>query len=180
MNSVEPTLRARYLVPFFGFCVIVAFLVVGLGRDPGKVPSPFIGKPAPDFDLPELAQPGQRITRSEMLGQVWLFNVWASWCAACVDEHPLLLDFAARDIAPVIGLNYKDGRDDALAWLARLDNPYTRIAFDEAGDTGIDYGVYGVPETFVIDREGIVRLKHIGPVTRKDMDDVIIPLVRSL
>lgn len=170
----------RALLPLILFLVLAGFLAVGLNRDPRQVPSPFIGKPAPAFNLPQLAEPGLRFSPQDLRGQVWLLNVWASWCVACRAEHPLLVQLAERGVVPLYGLNYKDQRDDALAWLQRFGDPYKTSLSDTAGLVGIDYGVYGVPETFVIDKRGVIRHKHIGPVTAEALQDTILPLVEKL
>ncbi len=170
----------KSIFPFLAFLVVVGFLAVGLQRDPSLVPSPFIGKPAPAFSLPDLLDNSRTVRNGDFRGEVWIFNVWASWCAACRDEHPLFHQLAALNLVPIVGLNYKDKAADARAWLDALGNPYTVVVTDESGDTGVDYGVYGVPETFVVDREGIVRLKHIGPLNAHSMQSEIIPLVKSL
>lgn len=170
----------RFMWPLVGFVVLLAFLGVGLTLKPSEVPSPLIGKPAPDFSLAQLDTPEQTFSAQSMRGKVWLLNVWASWCAACLDEHPVLLDLAKSGAVPIIGLDYKDSRDEALAWLRRHGNPYVLSVFDARGRVGIDYGVYGVPETFVIDKAGIIRYKHIGPVTSTVVRDTILPLVQEL
>lgn len=170
----------RFLIPLGIFIVLVGFLAVGLRLDPRKVPSPLIDKPAPAFTLPELTDPQRTFSQKDMLGKVWLLNVWASWCVSCREEHPVLVEFSRRNIVPVYGLNYKDERKDALAWLARLGNPYTLSIMDRDGRVGIDYGVYGVPETYVIDKQGVIRYKQIGPVTPEILDAKIVPLVRKL
>ena len=162
----------RYGLPLLAFIVIAVFLALGLKHDPRYVPSPLIDKPAPQFELPVLQQPENTINNQSLLGQVWLMNVWASWCAACKVEHPLLLDMAAQG-ANLVGLNYKDTTDQALAWLASYDNPYQNVIVDESGRVGIDFGVYGVPETFLIDKTGHIRYKHIGPVEKDDADYLI-------
>ncbi len=169
----------RWSVPFALFVVLVAFLWVGLGRDPREVPSPLIGKPAPSFALPQIH--GDRpLSSAELKGKVWLLNVWASWCVSCRVEHPLLLQLAKANIVPVYGLDYKDKPDDGRAWLAQNGDPYTASIVDLDGRVGIDYGVYGVPETFVIDRAGIVRYKQIGPLSVESLQKKILPLVREL
>jgi cytochrome c biogenesis protein CcmG/thiol:disulfide interchange protein DsbE len=140
----------RFLIPLGLFLALAVFLGVGLKLDPREVPSPLIDKPAPDFALPSLAAPDKTITRADMLGKVWLLNVWASWCVSCRQEHPVLVDFAQRKQVALIGLNYKDERNDGLAWLQAGGNPYDDSLFDHDGRTGINFGVYGVPETFVI------------------------------
>jgi cytochrome c biogenesis protein CcmG/thiol:disulfide interchange protein DsbE len=170
----------RYLLPLGVFIVLVGFLAVGLQLDPRKVPSPFIDKPAPAFTLPLLATPDKTLSPQDLLGQVWLLNVWASWCVACQEEHPLLVDLSKTGEVKLYGLNYKDKRDNALAWLARHGDPYLQSLSDTEGLVGIDYGVYGVPETFVIDKTGVIRHKHIGPVTPEVLRDTILPLVRKL
>jgi cytochrome c biogenesis protein CcmG, thiol:disulfide interchange protein DsbE len=171
----------RFIWPLALFLVLAGFLAVGLKLDPREVPSPFIGKPAPAFAAPLLAQPEKRMTRDDLLGKVWLLNVWASWCAPCREEHPLLVDYVRRGGAvPVIGLNYKDQRTAALNWLRQLGDPYAATLVDADGRIGIDYGVYGVPETFVIDRQGIVRLKHVGPLTPDVLKNKVEPVIQQL
>jgi cytochrome c biogenesis protein CcmG, thiol:disulfide interchange protein DsbE len=173
-------MRWQYLAPLAVFVILLGFLGVGLKLDPRQVPSPLIDKPAPAFALPTLHDPAKTVTLADMRGKVWLLNVWASWCAPCREEHPHLVDFARRGVAPMVGLNYKDQRADAQAWLKRLGDPYVASLFDTKGTVGIDFGVYGVPETFVIDKQGVVRLKHIGPVTPQVLRDRIEPLLRQL
>jgi cytochrome c biogenesis protein CcmG, thiol:disulfide interchange protein DsbE len=170
----------RYLAPLAIFIVIVGFLGVGLTLNPREVPSPLIDKPAPAFTLPQLAEPGKVFSQTDMLGQVWMLNVWASWCVACREEHPVLVELAKSKVVPLYGLNYKDKREDAQAWLARFGDPYVLSIVDSAGRTGIDYGVYGVPETFIIDKQGVIRYKHIGPVTPESVQAKILPLIRKL
>jgi cytochrome c biogenesis protein CcmG/thiol:disulfide interchange protein DsbE len=170
----------RWTLPLAVFLVIVAFLFVGLFRDPREVPSPLIGKPAPQFSLAKLHQPGERLATSDMRGQVWLLNVWASWCVSCRVEHPLLVDLAKANLVTVVGLNYKDEPKDGLAWLAERGDPYKTSIVDRDGRVGIDFGVYGVPETFVIDKTGVIRYKQIGPLTAEALNDTILPLVRKL
>lgn len=170
----------RFMWPLIGFVVLVAFLGIGLTLKPGEVPSPLIDKPAPDFTLPRLTKPEQTFSPKSMEGRVWLLNVWASWCTSCLLEHPLMLEIAKNDTVPIVGLNYKDARDDAIAWLAKHGNAYLVTASDIDGQVGIDYGVYGVPETFVIDKAGIIRYKHIGPLTDEIVHEKILPLVREL
>ena len=162
------------------FAALVVLLAIGLRHDPREVPSPLIGKAAPSFELPLLQEPDKRFNEKQMLGQVWILNVWASWCPPCLAEHPVVTRIATAGLAPVIGLNYKDARDDALPWLERNGNPYQLIAFDRDGRIGIDYGVYGVPETYVIDRQGVIRYKHIGPLSAEVVQQKVEPLVKSL
>ncbi|HEX5127213.1 MAG TPA: DsbE family thiol:disulfide interchange protein [Rhodocyclaceae bacterium] len=173
-------MKAKALVPLALFLVLVAFLAIGLTRDPHEVPSPLIDKPAPDFKLTQLQAPDKSLALKDMKGQVWLLNVWASWCVACREEHSVLLDLAQRKLLPVIGLNYKDQREDGLAWLKASGNPYTISIADSDGRVGIDYGVYGVPESFLIDRTGRIRYKQIGPVTEKVLNEVLIPKIQEL
>ncbi len=170
----------RYLIPLMVFVVLAGFLAIGLKLDPREVPSPLIGKPAPAFDLPQLAAPDQRLTTKELQGQVWLLNVWASWCVACRQEHPLLVELGKTGRVKLYGLNYKDKREDALGWLNNFGNPYLKSLSDTDGLVGIDYGVYGVPETFVIDKQGVIRYKQIGPVTPETLRDTLLPLVAQL
>lgn len=170
----------RFLVPLVVFVVLVGFLWKGLELHPSDVPSPLIDKPAPAFSLQQLQNPEQKITPADLRGQVWLLNVWASWCVSCREEHPVLLQFSKTGVVPIYGLNYKDSREDATRWLQQFGNPYVVSGFDNDGQVGIDYGVYGVPETYVIDRQGIIRHKHIGPITVDVMQDEILPIVRKL
>lgn len=170
----------RFLWPLLGFLVLVGFLGVGLSLKPGEVPSPLIDKPAPTFILPQLASPEQSFSPDMMKGEVWLLNVWASWCYACLEEHGVIMDLAETYGLPIVGLNYKDVRDEALAWLERNGNAYTVSVSDTQGRVGIDYGVYGVPETFVIDKDGVIRYKHIGAVTPSAVRDTLLPLIRGL
>ncbi len=170
----------RYLLPLLVFVVMAGFLAIGLKLDPREVPSPLIGKPAPAFDLPQLATPDQRLAAKDLRGQVWLLNVWASWCVACRQEHPLLVELSKSGQVKLYGLNYKDKREDALRWLANYGDPYLKSISDTDGLVGIDYGVYGVPETFVIDKQGVIRYKQIGPVTAEALRDTLMPLVAKL
>jgi cytochrome c biogenesis protein CcmG/thiol:disulfide interchange protein DsbE len=170
----------RFLLPLGIFVLLAVFLGIGLTRDPREVPSPLIDKPAPAFTLQELHAPGKSLSAADLKGQVWLLNVWASWCVSCREEHPLLVELGRANVVPIYGLNYKDKPDAAMAWLGEMGNPYKASIVDGDGRVGIDYGVYGVPETFVIDREGIVRYKQIGPVTPQALKEKILPLVRKL
>ena len=170
----------RFLMPLGIFVALVAFLAVGLGLKPREVPSPLIGKPAPNFSLAVLHEPSKLAQPKDMLGKVWLLNVWATWCGACRDEHPVLMDLARKGIVPIYGLDYKDNSMQALVLLRQMGNPYQVTAFDADGRVGIDYGVYGVPETYVIDRLGIIRYKLVGPVTQELLDSTILPLVKDL
>lgn len=170
----------RFLIPLFVFLGLVVFLGIGLTLDPREVPSPFIGKPAPTFSLPQVGDPARTLGSQDFKGQVSLLNVWASWCVSCRQEHPLLVSLAKRNIVPVYGLDYKDERDAALGWLSKLGNPYVASAFDEDGRVAIDFGVYGVPETFLIDKQGIIRYKLTGPLTEEVLEKTLLPLIRNL
>ena len=170
----------RYLLPLAVFLVMAGFLAVGLNRDPREVPSPLIDKPAPAFKLPRLDAPEQMISTQDLRGQVWLLNVWASWCVACRQEHPLLVDLARAGTVKVYGLNYKDKREDAIGMLRKTGDPYVKSVSDTEGLVGIDYGVYGVPETFVIDKQGVIRYKQIGPITPEALRDTLLPLIQKL
>ena len=162
------------------FAALVVLLAIGLRLNPREVPSPLIGKPAPAFELPLLLSADKKFSEKDMLGRVWILNVWASWCPPCLVEHPVVTRIAKSGMAPVVGLNYKDAREEALPWLERNGNPYQLIAFDRDGRIGIDYGVYGVPETYVIDRQGVIRYKHIGPLSADVVREKLEPLVKEL
>ena len=170
----------RFLIPLGVFFVLVAFLAIGLTLNPREVPSPLINKPVPSFTLAQLHQPTLVFSQKDMQGQVWLLNVWASWCVSCRDEHPLLVELAKRRIVPIVGLNYKDKAEDGKAWLKQFGDPFVLSVADADGRVGIDFGVYGVPETFVIDRQGIIRYKQIGAITPRALEDRILPLIREL
>ena len=172
--------RLGFLIPLAAFFALAVVLAIGLKRDPREVPSPLIDKPAPAFSLTRLDDPAVTISRDDLRGKVWMLNVWASWCVACRDEHPLLVQFAKTNRLPIYGLNYKDQRDDGKAWLAKMGDPYRASLFDGEGRVGIDFGVYGVPETFIIDKSGTVRLKHIGPLTPAVIATEIEPLLKKL
>jgi cytochrome c biogenesis protein CcmG/thiol:disulfide interchange protein DsbE len=170
----------RYLLPLGAFVLLVGFLAAGLSLDPREVPSPLVGKPAPRFELPQLGDSAAKFAPANLKGKVWLLNVWASWCVSCREEHPLLVEFAKSGLVPLIGLDYKDQAADAQRWLKQFGNPYTLSAVDSDGRVGIDYGVYGVPETYVIDKEGIIRYKQIGAVTPEALSQKILPLIQAL
>lgn len=173
-------MNKKLLIPLAVFLVLCAFLFVGLFRDPREVPSPLIGKPAPSFTLKQLHVPQETLGSADMKGQVWLLNVWASWCVACREEHPLLVELGRQKLVPLIGLNYKDEPAAGMKWLAQHGDPYSLSVVDRDGQVGIDYGVYGVPETFVIDKQGVIRFKQIGPITVEVLEKKILPLVRDL
>jgi cytochrome c biogenesis protein CcmG/thiol:disulfide interchange protein DsbE len=170
----------RFAIPFVIFLLLVVFLAAGLLYDPHEVPSPLINKPAPAFQLAQLHEPGKTFSPQEMRGQVWLLNTWASWCVSCLEEHLVLADLARSGDVPIYGLNYKDKRENALALLRELGNPYVLSVLDTDGRVGIDYGIYGVPETYLIDKNGLIRFKQIGPVTREILDKTILPMVTEL
>ena len=190
----------RYYWILGAFAALVALLAVGLNLNPRDVPSPLVGKPAPAFTLPQLAEPDKTLSPKDMQGKVWLFNVWASWCVSCRQEHPVLVEFSKKVDIPRIDLNYKEVRGDggfdmgkmpadeekklawqrANTWLAQHGNPYKLTVMDLDGRVGIDYGVYGVPETYVIDKAGVIRMKHTGPVTPEILAKKIMPLLAEL
>lgn len=170
----------KFLLPLGIFIVLVALLAVGLTLNPREVPSPLVGKPAPDFSVPQLHAADKTFSPKEMQGKVWLLNVWASWCVSCREEHPLLVEFGKTGTVPIVGLNYKDKREDGQRWLTRFGDPYLLSAFDADGRIGINYGVYGVPETYLIDKAGVIRYKQIGPITPEVLKTKIIPLAQEL
>ncbi len=173
-------MKAKFLIPLLIFLVISGFLGVGLVLDPKEVPSPLVGKPAPALSLPALDNPERIVTTEEFLGKPWMLNVWATWCVSCRAEHRLLVEMAKHTDIPIVGLDYKDDADDAKQWLRQLGDPYAVTAFDEKGRIAIDWGVYGTPETYLIDKEGIIRFKQIGPIDAKVMQEKILPLVKQL
>jgi cytochrome c biogenesis protein CcmG, thiol:disulfide interchange protein DsbE len=168
------------VVPAVVIVALIGLLVFALGNDPRTIPSPFIGKPAPVFSLATLSDPSRSLSHEDLKGQVSLVNVWASWCVACRQEHQLLVELARTGKVRIIGLNYKDETADAKLWLQRLGNPYSVTLVDREGRAGIDWGVYGVPETFVVDSDGVVQHKHVGPVTPESLHEVILPLIERL
>ncbi len=170
----------RRILPIGVFVVLLAILGYGLTRDPSLVSSPLIGKPVPDFSLTLLHKPEQSIGNNDLLGSVYLLNVWASWCAACRMEHPLLMQLAAQKVLPIYGLNYRDTREDASGWLERYGNPYEAVFFDQQGSVGLDLGVYGAPETYLVDRNNVIAYKHIGPVTEEVWEQVLHPKILEL
>lgn len=169
-------MNPKFLIPLFLFLAISVLLGVGLTLNPRELPSTMINKPAPPFSLKLLYAPEESFSPSDYMGQRWILNVWASWCVACRYEHPLLNDIANRTTIPLVGLNYKDEPSAARKWLLDRGNPYRKSPMDIAGDAGIDWGVYGVPETFVIDEQGLVIYKHTGPITAEIVNQEILPL----
>ncbi len=184
--SIEATRRAprpqafKFLVPLAIFFAIGIFLGIGLTLDPREVPSPLIGKPVPEFSLPPVQRRAEGLSNKDLVGEVSLVNVFASWCTACRDEHPLFMQMYQENIVPIHGLNYKDRPQDAAAWLDALGDPYTRTGADINGRVGIDWGVYGVPETFVIDRNGRIAYKHIGAINGRVLEETLLPLIETL
>lgn len=170
----------RFVLPLTVFAVVVLFLWKGLSLNPREIPSPLIEKAIPVFTLPQLYAPDKTLSAAELKGQVWLLNVWGSWCVSCRVEHPLLMQLASSGQVPIYGLNWKDQREDAIAWLQKFGDPYKASGSDLAGRTAIDFGVYGAPETFVIDKQGIIRHKQIGPITPEALRDTILPLIKQL
>ena len=190
----------RFLWPLIGFVVLVILLAVGLKLNPGDVPSPLIGKPAPAFSLARVDAPQQIFSPQDMRGKVWLLNVWSTWCVSCRQEHPVLVEMAKDKSITLVGLNYKEVRGDvevdadkltpdaerqlalerSNAWLTQHGNPYSLSVLDLDGRVGIDYGVYGVPETYVIDKAGVIRFKQTGPITPDVFSGKILPLVAEL
>lgn len=178
-------MNKKFFIPLVGFSALVGLMLFGLSNDPKVIPSPFIGQKAPEFSLPKLYKPTEMITAKEMEGDVWVLNLWASWCVSCRAEHKVLSRLIDKMKVPTIGLNYKDyGTEEydkeALAWLAKYGNPYEAIAVDTKGSAGLDWGVVGVPETFVIDKKGIVRYKFTGPVYNAAVEQILVPLIQKL
>lgn len=189
----------RFLIPLGLFLLLVVFLAIGLTRDPHEVPSPLVGKPTPEFKLMQL-ESGKTFAPADLRGKVWILNVWSSWCVSCRQEHPLLVAFSRQGRLPIVGLNYKEVRGDgeldvknispeneeklvrqrANMWLAQHGNPYSLVALDMDGRVGIDYGVYGVPESYVIDKAGVIRYKQIGPFTLEVLQKKVLPLIEQL
>ena len=172
--------RLWFLIPLAAFLALAVILSVGLKRDPREVPSPLIDKAAPKFALSRLDDAGKTVRLDDLRGKAFILNVWASWCVSCREEHPLLVAFAKKHLVPIYGLDYKDQREPAQQWLAERGNPYDASLFDEKGRVGIDFGVYGVPETFVIDKQGVIRFKQIGALTPAVLQDKVLPLLRKL
>ena len=170
----------KYLLPLLLFIVMAIFLAIGLNLNPHDIPSPLVNKSAPIFSAPKLQSPDEKLSPSDLKGQVWLFNVWASWCVSCREEHPVLNQLAQQKRVTLIGLNYKDEPLAALSWLKQLGNPYTISIMDQDGRIGLDWGVYGVPETFVIDKKGMIRHKQTGPVTLSAIEQTLLPLINQL
>ncbi|MBO9469095.1 DsbE family thiol:disulfide interchange protein [Endozoicomonas sp. G2_2] len=173
-------MRWRLVIPVVVVLMLIVLLGYGLTRRPDVLPSALIDKPAPQFDLPTLASDRERIRTADLKGKVTLVNVWASWCVACRAEHALITEISRRTGVPVVGLNYKDTKEGALRWLGRYGNPFAVVAFDRSGEVGIDWGVAAVPETFVVDRQGTIRYKVVGAITRDEMNDTLVPTLERL
>lgn len=169
----------RYLIPALIFAALVAFFAVGLKRDPSYIPSPLIGKSAPPFELATVEDPARKVSNRDWQGRTYVLNVWGTWCVGCRQEHETLLRIAKSNIVPIVGLNWKDELPLAQQWLERLGNPYVATAFDPEGRTGIDWGVYGAPETFLVDAQGVVRYKHIAPLTLEVWEREFVPRIRA-
>ena len=170
----------RYLLPLAIFIAIAFFLWRGLALNPREVPSPLIGKTVPAFKVPILSDANRTLSDADLRGTVYLLNVWGSWCVSCREEHPVLVELAKKGTIPLYGLNWKDRQADALAWLARYGDPYIASGVDRDGKVAIDFGVYGAPETYLIDREGVIRFKQTGPLTWQIIEQKIMPLVAKL
>ena len=179
-DNKKASSKLRFLVPLIIFGALAGLLLFGLGQDPREVPSPLVGKAAPEFKLPSLLDPSRSVSNADLNGKISLVNVWASWCNACRAEHGMLMELSERDDIQIIGLNWKDDRADALTVIRMTGNPYTLIAHDPDNEYGIDWGVYGAPETFVVDAQGIIRHKHIGPIDPPTWERVLAPLIDKL
>lgn len=170
----------RYYLPLAVFLLLAVFLWRGLQLDPHKIHSTLINKPVPKFDLPDIMAPGKSFTQQQLLGEISLVNVWATWCTACQQEHPILLDIARDSKVKLYAIDYKDELPEAKNRLAHYGNPFLAIGFDATGQTAIDWGVYGTPETFLIDSQGIIRYKHVGPLTKQVWQHTLLPIINKL
>jgi cytochrome c biogenesis protein CcmG/thiol:disulfide interchange protein DsbE len=170
---------SRYVVPVVAVLLLIPFLMIGLTKDPSKLPSPFLGKPAPSFDLPSLTRAGDRVSNDNFAGEMVLVNIWATWCVGCRQEHAFLNQLARQNFIPIYGINWRDNRQDAQRWLQQLGDPYVDSGFDGDGRVGIDWGAYGAPETFLINAEGIVLYKHLGPLDQRLWQELFMPLIRG-
>ncbi len=169
----------RYLIPVLIFAGLVAFFAIGLKRDPRYIPSPLIGKPAPAFELSAVEDPARKVSSRDFQGRMYVVNVWGTWCVGCREEHATLLEIARSNVVPIVGLNWKDELPLAQQWLQQLGNPYVATAFDPEGRVGIDWGVYGAPETFLVDGNGVVQYKHIAPLTMEVWQREFLPRIRQ-
>ncbi len=155
---------SRFLIPLVAFLIFIPIFLVALFRDPSEIPSPFIDEPAPAFELPTLRNPSRIVNNADIEGRAVLVNIWATWCVGCREEHEFLMQLARSEVVPIIGINWRDNRDEALQWLEALGDPYEFSGFDEFNRVGIDWGVYGAPETFLVNEDGVVVYKHLGPL----------------
>lgn len=169
----------RFLIPGAIFAVLIGFFVVGLSRDPGMVPSPLIGKPVPAYSLTKVEDPAAKISNTDMLGKRHLINIWATWCSGCRQEHEFLLQLSQQNLIPIIGIDWKDELPLAQQWLSQLGNPYVATGFDQDGRVAIDFGVYGAPETFLVDEQGVIIYKHIGVLTPEVWQNKLLPLIKG-
>lgn len=172
-------MRLRYLAPVLAFVVLLPVLIFGLSRDPSELPSPYIGRPAPTFELPNVMNPEETVSSHDYAGEVALVNVWATWCVGCRHEHDFLLELAERGEVPIYGLNWRDDRNEAVRWLTQLGDPYVASAYDADGSVGIDWGVYGAPETFLIGPDGTVLHKHLSPLTEEIWQRDFVPKIAA-
>lgn len=171
---------SRYLLPLIVFAILIPVFVIGLGRNPNELPSPFIGKPAPEFVLPTLKDPAQSVGTDSFAGETVLVNVWATWCVGCRQEHEFLMALSRSDAIPIYGINWRDTRAEALRWLQQLGDPYEASGDDSDGRVGIDWGVYGAPETFLVGADGTVLHKHLGPLDRAAWERDFVPLLATM
>lgn len=179
-GSAGGPMRSRYLVPLLVFCGLAVALAIGLTLNPREIPSTLIGSPVPEFDLPPVQGRTLGLSSRDLRGEVSLVNVFASWCVECRVEHPIFMRLQSEGVVPIHGLNYKDRPEDASRWLDGLGDPYTRTGADVDGRVGIEWGVYGVPETFIVDRSGTIRYKHIGAVSPEVLRETILPMIEEL
>jgi len=170
---------SRYILPVVGVLVLIPFLMIGLTKDPSRLPSPYIGKAAPNFDLPSLTNPQERLGSASYAGQMILLNIWATWCVGCRQEHDFLNSLSEQNIVPIYGINWRDNHSDAVQWLQQLGDPYVDSGYDGDGRIGIEWGAYGAPETFLISADGIVLYKHLGPLNAAIWKNLFTPLISA-
>ena len=170
----------RYLLPFFAALILIPIMILGLRSDPSELPSQYIGKPAPEFNVPTLRDPSKNISNEDLKGQISLVNIWATWCAGCRDEHPFLMELSDENTIPIYGINWRDNRQDALRWLEALGDPYVASGFDGDGRVGIDWGAYGAPETFLLNADGRVVYRFTGPLNRSLWNEEFVPRIAEL
>lgn len=172
--------RFSFYLPMVIFAGVAIYMAVGLTLDPQKLPSTLIDKPVPEFDLPPIDGSQEGFSSKDLLGHVSMINIWGSWCVSCIYEHPLLMEIARQELVPIYGLDWKDPPGEGMKWLNKEGNPYTLIGDDADGRVAIDFGVTGAPETFIVDKEGRIRYKYIGPITFEDWEEVLYPLIKEL